>query len=161
MTKNFFILIVFISSSLFSQQKKEFWDNVRFGGGFSLGFGSQTTIGISPSAIYDFEKGLSLGAGLNYFYTEVNDFSTSIYGASLVSLYQIPKTGLQLSGEFEYSFAKQTDSFGSINTDFPSLHLGIAYLQGRFAIGVRYDLLYDENKSVFASPISPIVRFYF
>lgn len=57
----FFLGISFVS---FSQQKSDFWDNVRFGGGFTLGFGSQTTVGISPSAIYDFNNGLAIGAGV-------------------------------------------------------------------------------------------------
>ena len=68
---------------------------------------------------------------------------------------------IQLSGEFDYYFAKQQDNLGSASTNFPALHLGVAYNQGRFAIGVRYDVLYDENKSVFSSPFSPVVRFYF
>ena len=161
MQKLILILFLSVSFTLFSQQKSDFWDNVRYGGGFTLGFGSATTIGISPSAIYDFKNGVSLGAGVNYIYTDVSDFSTSVYGASIISLYQIPKVGIQLSGEYEYSFAKQTDSMGSFNTNFPALYFGVAYLQGNVAFGVRYDVLYDENRSVFASPISPIIRFYF
>lgn len=142
-------------------QQPDFWDNVQFGGGFSLGFGNQTTIGISPSAIYNFNNVFSLGTGLNYLYSEINDFTTSVYGASLISLYQT-NLGIQLSGEFDYHFAKQSDISGStVNTNFPALHLGIAYNRGRFAFGLRYDVLYDENKSVFASPFSPVVRFYF
>jgi hypothetical protein len=156
------ILFLFLSFSLisFSQQRNNFWENVQFGGGFSVGFGNQTTIGISPSAIYNFDNGFALGAGVNYLYSEINDFTTQVYGASLISLYQT-NFGIQFSGEFDYNFAKQQDPFGSINTNFPALHLGIAYNQGRFAVGIRYDVLFDENKSIFASPISPIVRFYF
>lgn len=159
MKKIFLLVCLGLSLSSFSQ-KSDFWENVQFGGGVSLGFGSQTTIGISPSAIYNFDNGFALGAGLNYLYSEINDFSTSVYGASIISLYQT-KFGVQLSGEFDYNFANQKNQFASVNTNFPALHLGVAYNQGRFAVGIRYDVLYDENKSVFASPISPIVRFYF
>ena len=160
MKKLIFFLLLSSSCITFGQQSADFWDNVRYGGGISLGFGSQTTIGISPSAIYDFNNGFSAGIGVNYLYSEINDFSTNLYGGSLISLYQT-NFGIQFSGEFEYYFAKQTDSFGSVNTDFPALHLGLAYNQGRFALGIRYDVLYDSNKSVFASPFSPVVRFYF
>jgi long-subunit fatty acid transport protein len=159
------LLLLFLSVSLLtcSQQKSDFWKNVRFGGGFSLGFGTRTTIGISPSAVYDFNKGFSLGAGLNYIYSEFGTISTNLYGGSIISLYQVPVIGIQLSGEFEHSFAKQKDASNSstINTDFPALYLGAAYNKGRFSFGLRYDVLYDENKSVYASPFSPIVRFYF
>jgi long-subunit fatty acid transport protein len=141
--------------------KNDFWKNVRFGGGLSLGFGSQTTIGVAPSAIYDFDNGFSLGAGFNYTYRETGDFSTNVYGGSIISLYQIPNIGIQLSGEFEQSFAKQTTSIGTINTNFPALYLGAAYNKGRFAFGFRYDVLYDSTKSIYASAFSPIVRFYF
>jgi len=160
MKKLVFLVFLFSSFSGFSQ-KSDFWKNVRFGGGFTLGFGSQTTIGVSPSAIYDFDNGFSLGAGFNYIYSEAGAFSTNVYGGNIISLYQIPNVGIQLSGEFEQSFAKQTTSVGSINTNFPALYFGAAYNQGRFAFGFRYDVLYDSNKSIYASPFSPIVRFYF
>lgn len=160
-----YLFLVFLSFSFIamSQQKKsEFWENVRYGGGFSMSFGNQTTIGISPSAIYDFDNGFSLGAGVNYVYSEIGSVTTNVYGGSIISLYQIPKIGIQLSGEFEQSFAKQKDNLGnSITTNFPALYFGAAYNKGRFALGFRYDVLYDENKSVYASAFSPIVRFYF
>lgn len=161
MKKFCLFLFLSLSISVVSQQKSDFWDNVQFGGGFTLGFGSQTTIGISPSAIYNFDNGFSLGTGLTYIYSEIGDFTTNVYGGSIISLYQIPNIGIQVSGEFEQSFAKQTNSFGSTKTNFPALYLGAAYNRGRFAFGFRYDVLYDENKSVYASPFSPIVRFYF
>jgi long-subunit fatty acid transport protein len=146
-----------------SQQKTDFWEHVRYGGGFAMSFGTQTTIGISPSAVYGFDNGFSLGAGLAYTYREIGSVTTNVYGGSLISLYQIPKVGVQLSGEFEQSFAKQKNGANSsiFNSNFPALYLGAAYNKGRFAIGFRYDVLYDENKSVYASPFSPIVRFYF
>lgn len=160
--KIFFILVAFsLSLTTVSQQKSDFWKNVRYGGGFTLGFGTQTTIGITPSAVYDFNNGFSLGTGLTYIYSEIGDFTTNVYGGSIISLYQIPNIGIQLSGEFEQSFAKQTNTTQSFNTSFPALYFGAAYNKGRFAFGVRYDVLYDENKSVYASPFSPIVRFYF
>lgn len=158
--KKLFLFVSLSFSLNFFAQHSDFWDNVKFGGGVTLGFGNQTTIGISPSAIYNFNNGFALGTGLGYLYSEIGDFSTTAYNASLISLYQT-NFGIQFSGEFEYYFASQTNTFGSFKTDFPALHLGIAYNQGRFAFGIRYDVLYDENASVFASPISPVVRFYF
>ena len=161
MKKSILFLFLSVSFISFTQQKSNFWENVRYGGGFTVAFGNQTTIGISPSAIYQFDNGFALGAGVNYLYSEINDFSTSVYGTSLISLYQT-KFGIQLSGEFDYNFARQKQQDAtSFSSNFPALHLGVAYNQGRFAVGIRYDILYDENKSVFASPISPVLRFYF
>lgn len=156
----FLICFSVFSISTFSQ-RTDFWDNVQFGGGFTASFGNQTTIGISPSAIYNFDNGFALGAGLGYLYSEIGDFTTNVYNTSIIGLYQT-NLGIQLSADFDYYFASQSDFNGdTFNSNFPALHLGIAYNQGRFAFGVRYDVLYDENTSVFASPISPVVRFYF
>lgn len=157
------ILLFFLSFTLlnFSQQSTDFWKNVQFGGGFTASFGNQTTIGISPSAIYNFDNGFALGAGLGYLYSEINDFTTNVYSTSLIGLYQT-NLGIQLSADFDYYFANQSTFNGnSVSTNFPALHFGVAYNQGRFAFGIRYDVLYNEDKSIFASPISPVVRFYF
>lgn len=158
--KNIILLFCLITSLSAFSQKDNFWDHVQFGGGFSLVFGNQTNIGISPTAIYNFDNGFALGAGLGYMYREISDFSTNAYNASIISLYQT-NFGVQFSSEFEYFFTSQTNSFGTFKTDFPALHFGIAYNSGRFAFGVRYDVLYDDNKSIFASPISPVIRFFF
>ena len=161
MKKHLLFLALIVSITTFSQEKSDFWENVKFGGGFTVNFGSQTTIGISPSAVYNFDNGFSLGTGVTYIYSKFEDSKTNVYGASIISLYQIPKIDIQLSGEYEHSFAKRTVGASSFNSDFPALYLGAAYNKGRFAIGFRYDVLYDENKSVYGSAFSPIVRFYF
>jgi hypothetical protein len=93
-------------------------------------------------------------------YSEFNNFSTSAFNFSVISFYQTPYDFL-LSAEFEQYFATQKDDFGKISTNFPALHLGIARNLGKFALGIRYDVLYDKNRSIFSSPISPIARFYF
>lgn len=160
MKKYFLLLFLSTSFTMISQENTDFWDNVQFGGGVSMSFGSQTTIGVSPSAIYNFDNGFALGTGLTYIYSKNQDVKTNVYGASIISLYQIPNIGIQLSGEFEQSFAKQTFNSQSTSTSFPALYLGAAYNTGRFAIGIRYDVLYDD-RSVYSSAISPIIRFYF
>ena len=100
-----FVLFLILSFSLigFSQQKPNFWDHVQYGGGFTLGFGNnQTTVGISPSAIYNFKNGFSLGTGVSYLYSEINNFSTSVYGASIISLY--PSSIIQYLRSHKYLF---------------------------------------------------------
>ncbi|MGJ8744630.1 alpha-ketoglutarate decarboxylase [Polaribacter sp.] len=158
-----YVLLTFLSFSLsvVAQQKSDFWEHVRIGGGVSASFGSQTTLGISPSAIYDFNNGFSLGAGLSYQYSKYDTFTSNVYGASIIGLYQIPVVNLQLSTELEQLYLNQKDGVNSYSSNFPALHLGVAYNQGRFAFGFRYDVLYDKNKSIYGSAFSPIVRFYF
>jgi hypothetical protein len=159
--KTFFIVLAIICCSKLNAQQKNFsWDNVSYGGGITLGFGSGTTVGLAPNAVYNFGNGLSAGLGIGYLYSEFDNFSTSAFNLSVISFYQTPYE-FQLSAEFEQYFATQKNSFDEFSTNFPALHLGIAYNLGKFAVGIRYDVLYNENKSIFASPISPIARFYF
>lgn len=160
MKKAFTLLILLISANVFSQ-KSDFWSNVRFGGGLGLNFGNTTTVSISPTAVYDFKGGFSLGTGLNYTYTENNNNSANIYGGSILSLYNVPILNLQLSGEYEHLFVNQDFGGQSFNRNVPAAYLGLAYRTGFATFGVRYDVLYDENKSIYSSPITPIVRIFF
>lgn len=156
------LLFVLLSFCFFTTQAQQnfSWENVNYGGAITLGIGSQTTIGFAPNALYNFENGLCAGLGVGYLYSSFRDFTTSAFSFSIISLYQTPYK-FQLSAEFDQYFANQKDSFGTYSSNFPALHLGVAYRFGKFAIGIRYDVLYDENKSIFASPISPVTRFYF
>ena len=163
MKKN--LLVIFLLCTIFTNAQDDndlkFWDNVHFGGGFGLGFGSdQTTISIAPSAIYDFGGGFYLGLGGSYLYAKNNDLKSDVFGASMISLYN-PFEQFQLSAEFEQLFVNQKLGIYKSNYNYPSLYLGIAYRVGFFAAGMRYDVLYDDNKSIYTSPFSPIVRFYF
>ena len=160
------LLVIFLFSTIFTYAQNDngpkFWDNVHFGGGFGLGFGSnQTTIAISPSAIYEFNHMIALGLGGSYLYAKNGNLKSNVYGASIISLFN-PIEEIQLSAEFEQLFVTQKQlGFDNNNFDYPALYLGAAYRVGRFAAGVRYDVLYDNNKSIFASAFSPIIRFYF
>ncbi|QTE23583.1 hypothetical protein [Polaribacter cellanae] len=105
MKKILSVLCICLSLTCFSQ-KTDFWNHVQYGGGFTVGFGNnQTTVGISPSAIYNFNNGFSLGTGVNYLYSKINDFTTNVYGASIISLYQTD-FGIQFSSDLG-TFIKQ------------------------------------------------------
>jgi len=174
--KKILLTLTFLTSFLVSAQddptqqddimhiptKTSFWNNVRFGGGLGLGFGNNsTTINISPSAIYDFQNGFALGAGVGYLYSKINDFRSNVFTPGVVALYN-PAREVQLSAEFEQLFVNQK-FLGSdpINFNYPALYMGVAYRTGWAAFGIRYDVLYDERDAIFASPWSPIVRVYF
>ena len=164
------LLVLFFSTSFFSSaqidslsinQQPTFWDNVRFGGGLGFSFGNNVTVlNISPSAIYDFNNGFALGAGVGYLYSKNLDFRSNIISPGLITLFN-PAEQIQLSAEFEYLFVNQR--FGDLerSLDFPALYMGVAYRTGWAAFGVRYDVLYDERDGIFTSPWSPIIRVYF
>lgn len=166
------ILSVFFTIPLMSQSddekpKSPFWDHVRFGGGLGLGFGDGYFSGtIAPSAIYQFDDTFALGLGLNAsYYSRKNFYKSTILGGSAIGLVN-PADFLQLSVEFEeLSVNRNFDENFVGNQDsnywYPALFFGAGYRQGNFAMGIRYDVLYDEDKSIYANAWTPFVRFYF
>ncbi len=138
-----------------------FWDNVRFGGGLGFAFGNNnTTINVSPSAIYDFQNGFALGLGVGYLYSKLDAINSNVISPGAIALYN-PAQEIQLSAEFEQLFISQKFGSNSFKYNYPAFYLGLAYRTGWAAFGVRYDVLYDERDSIFSSPFTPIIRFYF
>lgn len=159
---SFFILISLTGFSQVVDSQPSFWDDVQFGGGLGFGFGSSsTTISVAPSAIYNFNPKFSLGLGASYLYSKSGNLKSNVFGASILSLYN-PFEQFQFSAEFEQLFVNQ--KLGALkldNFDYPALYLGAAYRIGNFSAGLRYDILYDDDKSIYASAFSPVFRFYF
>nr|WP_321245365.1 alpha-ketoglutarate decarboxylase [uncultured Psychroserpens sp.] len=162
------ILCIGVSFQSFSQDdapQSEFWNNVRFGGGIGLSFGDGFFSGtLAPSAIYDFNNSFSLGLGLNGTYNSLkNSYNSTILGSSIISLYN-PVDQLQVSGEFEYLNVSQkfdNNIFEDQNYWVPALFVGLGYRTNNIVFGIRYDVLYDKDKSVYADPWAPFARFYF
>ncbi len=168
----FSILFSFCLNSSQAQQKKnmsksDFWNHVRFGGGLGLNFGNGIFSGtIAPSVIYQFDAKVALGIGLNASYFEREDlYKSTVLGGSVVGLFN-PINAIQISSEFEYLHVNRNynENFVS-NTDdkywYPALFLGAGYRSGDFTIGIRYDVLYDEDKSVYSDAWIPFIRVYF
>lgn len=168
--KTTLLLILFGStfSTLNAQDSQDsFWNNVRFGGGLGLSFGNGFFSGtIAPSAIYEFNNQFAAGIGLNATYAKRKDwYKSTILGASVITLFN-PIEALQLSAEFEeLKVNRYFDENFVANADdnywYPALYLGAGYRTGNVTIGIRYDVLYDEDKSIFADPWMPFFRVYF
>jgi len=166
------IFICLISISINGQndtQKSsgDFWKSVAFGGGIGLSFGDGYFSGtLAPSAIYQFNDQFATGLGLNLSYSKQNDlFKSTVFGASLLALFN-PIREIQLSSEFEELHVNRNfdENFVSNIDDnywYPSLFLGAGYNTGNVIFGVRYDVLYKEEKSIYADPWMPFVRVYF
>lgn len=167
--KHFFTLILIVSTHfVYSQNglgKTDFWQQVRFGGG--LGFGLNNggfNASISPSAIYQFNDQFAAGAALNFNYAKYDDDKRLAYGASVLSLYN-PLPFLQLSAEYEQLRVNLSQRFNGQTFEdnywSPGLFLGIGYTNRNFTLGIRYDVLYDENRSIYLDAWMPFVRVYF
>jgi len=141
--------------------KTDFWENVRFGGRFGLNFSNNNTlIAIAPTAVYKLNDIFSFGGGLGYTYSKNGDYKTNLYTGSMLAILA-PYQNLELSTELAQSFVNQKLGTFSDTYNYPSLFLGLAYRVGNVAIGGRYDVLYDEDKNIYASPFSPFVRVFF
>jgi len=145
--------------------KSEFWKKVRFGGGIGLNFSSgYTNISISPSGIYQFNEKIAGGIGLNGNYSsKKNDFDATVFGGSLIGLFK-PIKEIQFSVEFEQNNVNYKDKIFNLNTNYwsPALFLGAGYAIGNFgAIGMRYDVLYNNRKSVYGTAFIPFIRVFF
>lgn len=142
-----------------------FWRNVRFGGGLNISFGNGYFGGtIAPSAIYNFNPYFSMGPGLIFSYQSSDFFDTYLYGGSWITLAN-PIPQIQLSAEIEQLRVNQELQLvsGTQSNDFwnTALFLGGGYRTGPVTIGVRYNVLFKENESVYAEAWAPFVRVYF
>lgn len=148
----------------FGQNSEEnFWDDVRFGGGLNVGFGNNfTTIAVSPSAIYDFNDNFSAGLSVSYLYNKnkINNTNANVYGASVIALQNVLDS-FQLSAEFEELYININNSVSENSYWNPALYLGAAYRTGGISLGLRYDILYNEDKSIYSSAVTPVFRIYF
>jgi long-subunit fatty acid transport protein len=167
------VIILFFSCGLFAQGQSntpqppnDFWRNVQFGGGIGLSIGSgYTNITLAPSAIYTVNPVVAVGLGLQLGYaSEKNYYTSFVYGASAIGLIN-PIPQIQLSVELEETNAN-TDykSYGSNFSENywnTALYLGGGYQTGNVTVGVRYDVLFDANKSYYGDAFMPFVRVYF
>ncbi|MFI1771116.1 alpha-ketoglutarate decarboxylase [Thalassobellus citreus] len=162
----FLIVFSFFYFSNAQDNANNFWKDVRFGGGFGLnfanGFFSAT---IAPSAIYEVDNKLAFGLGLNTtFNNQKNVYKSTILGGSIIGLYNIINE-VQVSAEFEQLNVNRRYNVNlNIPNDnywIPALYVGAGYRQGNVTFGIRYDVLHDENKSIYIDAWAPFVRFYF
>ncbi|EGV43731.1 alpha-ketoglutarate decarboxylase [Bizionia argentinensis JUB59] len=163
--------VCLIATSTFAQNNSDsFWKQVRFGGAVGLSFSGDYFSGtIAPSAIYQFNPQFALGVSLNGTYSTRKDYyKSTILGGSVLGFFN-PIPELQLSAEFEeLNVSRKYDNRLAIKDDnywYPALFLGAGYRisTGRVstAIGIRYDVLYDRQKSIYGSSWMPFIRVYF
>jgi hypothetical protein len=149
------------------QSRNPFWENVQFGGGLGLSFGSgYTDISIAPSAIYNVNPYLAVGLGLQGSYVSSSGYyDSAIYGVSLLTyINPIPQIQLSINlNESRVNNNYQIQGGGNYSEDFwnTALFLGAGYRTGNVTIGLAYNVLFDENDNVYGDALTPFVRAYF
>ncbi len=161
----FFTLSSIIATAQGYGNSGDFWNNVRYGGGIGLGFGRDTfNAALSPSAIYQANEQIAFGLGLNFNYSKFQESKLMAYGGSLLTLLN-PIRPIQLSAELEQLRVNRDYAFNGTNIEdnywSPALFIGVGYSNRNVTFGIRYDLLYDDEKSIYADPFMPFVRVYF
>ena len=165
------VLLFFANLQLGYGQQENFWSKVRFGGNLGLGVSNDTfSVIVAPAAIYEFNEWFAGGVGLHFGYSrfdndDFNEEGNSYnYGGSIISLFN-PIPELQLSAEFEQmGVSREIEIQNQEFTDnfwYPALFVGAGYRTGFVSFGMRYDLLYDRDKSIYGSAYAPFVRVFF
>ncbi len=171
---NLIFIIILFSSAVHSQTSENsikstptFWKNVQFGGGFGLNISSQfTEINLAPGAIYRLNPKVAVGMGLQgSFISSKNDYSSSIYGMSILSLMN-PIEEFQISIELEQLRVNRNivmiDGPNKANNFWNTgLFLGGGYGADNVVVGIRYNLLFKESDFVYSSAMMPFIRVYF
>ena len=173
LTYYYLISMLFCVSSLTAQaqnntnsNQNEFWNHVHFGGSLGLSFGDNFFSGtLAPSAIYQFNEPVALGASLSGTYNTQKDFyKSTIFGGSVIALFN-PIYEIQLSAEFEeLNVSRNWDNrtgYEDENYWYLALFLGVGYSNSNVTVGIRFDVLYDKYKSIYANSWAPFVRVYF
>lgn len=178
--KTFFYTLVFLNSAfLFSQQdsipkeKRVFWKHVQFGGGLGLAVGNGfTNISVSPTGYYNFNKTYSVGVGLtgSYVAQEQNPsnfnslgYKSTIFGGSIIGLVN-PIEEIQLSAEVEQLKVNRNfdDSYFNDDTFWnTALFLGAGYRTQNVTLGVKYNVLHNDNNAIYSQSWLPFVRIMF
>ncbi|MEW4923905.1 alpha-ketoglutarate decarboxylase [Algibacter sp. 2305UL17-15] len=164
--QTFITLLVTLLFFSANAQQNEFWKSIRYGGGLGLNFGDGFFgATIAPSAIYEFNDQFAIGLGLNAtFNNQKNVYKTTVLGGSLIGLYNVIPA-IQLSTEFEQlNVSRRYDIRINAPDDkywSPALFFGVGYRSGNVTFGVRYNVLHDDDKSIYIDPWIPFVRFYF
>lgn len=170
-TKSIALLIILLSSySVNAQEGSSFASKLRFGGSVGLAFGSDyTEVSLAPGVLYQVNQYYGVGVALQGSYiSQDNVYESYLYGGSLINTFN-PIPQIQLSAELEQlrvnlDYDDQFSEFYNVNDrDFwnTGLFLGLGYSSPNVTVGIRYNVLFDDNDYVYSQAWMPFVRVYF
>ncbi len=137
---------------------------LRFGTGFGLNFVGGTNISVAPHLTYNFNEKLAVGVGVQFNYLSIKDVQTTTsYGANSIFEYKPTKKILTLAEFVQLRVSAKSDIGGSDTSFWDSaLFLGAGYfITEKISLGAKYNVLYDEDESIYSSAIIPFVNIAF
>ncbi len=139
---------------------------LKFGCGFGLNFVGGTSLSLAPNLTYKVSEKISFGAGIQGSYNKIKNLqNTTTFGGNLLGFYT-PIKNLQTQLEFAQLWVSTTTEANAIEVKDQywdsALFVGAGYTIGqKVTIGAKYNFLYDEDKSVYSSPVIPFVNIVF
>ncbi|MFS8081817.1 MAG: hypothetical protein ACMG51_00085 [Ginsengibacter sp.] len=137
---------------------------LKFGMGFGLNFVGGTNISLSPNLTYPLTQKVSVGAGLQFNYASLKNVQkTTTIGANAL-LYYTPVKKILTSLEFSELHVNRNLLFTNTKDEFweSALFVGLGYqLTPKIALGAKYNVLYNKNKSIYSSPVVPFININF
>ena len=145
-----------------------------FGGNLGLSFwNGGTDILIAPKAYYNLSPMFLTGFGLTYIYSDYKDdfgkYKQNSFGPSIKGAFR-PIPSFQLSAEYEGLQTNGSNTIyflgdNNVKNDYSywnnALYLGASFVSRNVSFGIRYDILYEVNRSAYSSAWSPFIGFYF
>lgn len=167
--KRIFLALTLILMGIYTQaqvgvQSASNHGKIRIGGGVGVDFGSNSYVGfnISPFIGYAISPNLEGGITAGYQYGDSDYSKSNLFSVGPYLNYFVLKSFFARS-HFEYYTGNQTiksrigNDFNS-NFDESALWIGGGYQSSgrvRFQTGIMYNVLYDENESIFSSAFRP------
>lgn len=149
-----------------TQYKANKW---RVGGGIGLGFGSNDYFGISitPFVSYEIAPSLEGGISTGYQYSKWSNSRQNLFNIGpYLNYYPIPNLFTRVHYEYytgKYKYDSGSSFMGEdydYNFDESALWLGAGYRSSgkiQFFTGLMYNVLYDDDSSIFSTGLRPIV----
>ncbi|NND63661.1 MAG: hypothetical protein HKN48_10785 [Flavobacteriaceae bacterium] len=138
----------------------------KFGLGFGLSFVGGTNVSLAPNVIYNASEKFSFGMGVQGSYTAIKDVqNTTTIGGNVIALYTPVKILTTLVEFTELNVSTKVDTpEGSEKDNFwdSALFLGAGInINEKISVGAKYNVLYNEDESVYTSPVIPFVNISF
>ncbi|MBS1731882.1 MAG: hypothetical protein JST02_01175 [Bacteroidetes bacterium] len=148
------------TDSLISKKQR----SLNFGCGFGLNFIGGTNISLSPNLSYRFSDKFSAGVGIQGSYSSLKKIQSTItYGANIMAQFNPTKKIITTLEFTQLRVSTKTDSSNIKKNYWDSgLFAGIGYnITNKISVGVKYNFLYKEGKSIYTSPVIPFVNLNF
>lgn len=139
-------------------------NRLHVGCGYGLNFIGGTSINISPNLTYTLTDKIIFGAGIQGSFTSLKNIQSTItYGANVLVLFN-PDKKILTSLEFsQLRVSTKTDADNTTKSYWDSaLFLGAGCnITNKISVGAKYNFLYNEDKSIYTSPVIPFVNITF